>query len=162
MKAVLQRVSRAEVRVAGESVGRIGAGLLILLGVLRGDTERELERLVEKVARQRCFADERGRMNRSALEVGAAVLVVSQVTLAADGRKGLRPSLDRAAPPAEAERLYLAFAARLGALGLVVQTGRFGTAMEVELVNDGPLTLILEASLPGPPAGPTESSQVLA
>jgi D-tyrosyl-tRNA(Tyr) deacylase len=144
MKAVVQRVQRAEVRVDGECVGRIAAGMLVLLGVLRGDGEGEAVKLAERIARFRFFSDEDGRMNLSALETGAAALVVSQVTLAADGRKGRRPSLDAAALPAEAEALYDVFVARLRALGMRCETGAFGAMMAVELVNDGPVTFALE------------------
>jgi len=150
MKAVLQRVSRGEVRVAGEVVGRIGGGLVVLLGVLRGDDEARARRFAERVARWRCFPDEEGRMNRSLLETGGAALVVSQVTLVADGRKGRRPSLDAAAPPEVARALYGAFVAALEALGVPCATGVFRAAMEVELVNDGPVTFVLEE----PPGGP--------
>lgn len=152
MRAVVQRVSRACVRSEGEVLGEIERGMLVLLGVLRGDTSAEGHKLAEKIARFRFFEDEAGRMNRSALELGRAVLVVSQFTLAADGKKGLRPSFDRALPPELAEPLYESFVARLRELGLPVATGRFGARMEVELVNDGPVTFVL---------GEGESSQVL-
>jgi len=144
LKAVVQRVTRAEVRVDGECVGRIGAGALVLLGVMQGDGEAQVQRLAEKVARFRFFADDVGRMNLSVLDVKGELLVVSQVTLAADGKKGRRPSLDRAAAPAEAERLYRAFVAALEALGSECATGSFGAMMEVELVGDGPVTFVLE------------------
>jgi D-tyrosyl-tRNA(Tyr) deacylase len=140
----VQRVARAEVRVAGEAVARIERGLLVLLGVLRGDDEARAVRFAERIARWRCFPDEGGRMNRSLLEVGGAALVVSQVTLAADGRKGRRPSLDAAAAPAVATALYERFARALRELGVPCSTGVFGAAMEVELVNDGPVTFALE------------------
>jgi D-tyrosyl-tRNA(Tyr) deacylase len=154
----LQRVRRAAVRVEGEVVGEIGPGLLVLLGVLRGDGEDEARRLAERTARYRVFADERGRMERSALELGAGALVVSQVTLAADTKKGRRPSLDPAAPPEQAERLCALFVDALRTLGLRTETGRFGARMDVELVNDGPVTVLLEE----PAAGGRRSSQVLA
>ncbi len=144
MKAVLQRVSRACVRVDGEVVGEIGPGVLVLLGVLRGDDEQTAVRLAERVARFRFFRDEEGRMNRSAIDCGHAALVVSQFTLAADGRRGRRPSFDRAAPPELAEPLYERFVRALDELGLRTATGRFGALMEVELVNDGPVTFALE------------------
>jgi len=144
MKAVVQRVSRACVRVDGCVVGEIGAGTLVLLGVLRGDGPREARRLAERIARFRFFRDEQGRMNCSALELGRQVLVVSQFTLAADGRKGRRPSFDKAASPDLAEPLYEAFVAVLRELGLDTRTGRFGALMEVELVGDGPVTFVLE------------------
>jgi len=143
--AVVQRVRGAAVRVDGETVGAVdGDGLLVLLGVLDGDDAAVGERLAERVARYRVFPDDRGRMNRSVLEVGGGALVVSQFTLAADGRKGRRPSFDRAAPPAIAEPLYEAFAEHLRTLGVGrVETGRFGAAMEVELTNLGPATFVL-------------------
>ncbi len=144
MRAVVQRVSSASVRVSGEVVGAVERGALILLGVLAGDGEREATQLAEKIAGFRYFADEEGRMNLSAGDVGAALLVVSQFTLAADGRKGRRPSFDKAAPPAEAEALYERFVSVLKGSGLEVATGRFGAMMEVELVNDGPVTFILD------------------
>ena len=144
MKAVIQRVAQAKVDVDGETVGQIGEGMLILLGVLRGDTENEARRLAEKIGRFRFFQDEDGRMNLSALELGHAALVVSQFTLAADGRSGRRPSFDKAAPPAEAEVLYEQFVADLRSLGLPVETGRFGAMMSVGLENAGPVTFVLE------------------
>jgi len=155
VKAVVQRVERAAVRVDGEEVARIDAGMLVLLGVMRGDGPRQAEELAERVARFRFFRDEEGRMNLSALDVGGEALVVSQFTLAADGRKGRRPSFDRAAPPAEAEALYEHFVRRLRELGLACGTGRFGAMMSVELVNDGPVTFVLEATeaVRGPAAG---------
>jgi D-tyrosyl-tRNA(Tyr) deacylase len=144
VKAVIQRVAQAKVDVDGETVGQIGEGMLILLGVLRGDTENEARRLAEKIGRFRFFQDEDGRMNLSALELGHAALVVSQFTLAADGRSGRRPSFDKAAPPAEAEVLYEQFVADLRSLGLPVETGRFGAMMSVGLENAGPVTFVLE------------------
>ena len=144
MKAVLQRVSRAEVRVAGHAVGAIGPGLLVLLGIERGDVAEEAVRLADKTAELRVFADEADKMNRSVEEVGGACLVVSQFTLAGSTRRGRRPSFDAAAPPAEAEPLYERYVARLRERGLSVATGTFRAMMEVELVNDGPVTLILE------------------
>lgn len=150
MKVVLQRVRRAEVRVGDRTVGSIGPGLLVFLGVMRGDGPTEARRLAERVAGFRCFADAEGRMNLALAEVGGAALVVSQFTLAADGRKGRRPSFDRAAPPAAARELYEAFARYLEELGLTVARGCFGASMEVELVNLGPVTFVLEE----PPAGP--------
>lgn len=144
MKAVLQRVSRAEVRVDGTVVGRVGTGVLVLLGVMRGDGAAEAQRLAERVAAFRFFPDGEGRMNRSLGEAGGGALVVSQFTLAADGRKGRRPSFDRAAPPEVAEPLYRAFADALARLGVPVATGVFGARMEVELVNDGPVTFALD------------------
>ena len=137
-------VRRAAVEVDGVTVGSIGPGMLILLCVLEGDSQREAQRLAEKVARFRFFHDALGRMDRSALDEGLEVLLVSQFTLAADGRKGRRPSFDRAAAPAEAEPLVELFQQHLEGLGLRVATGRFGAEMEVSLVNHGPVTFVLE------------------
>jgi len=144
MRAVIQRVSSASVRVDGAVVGAIKAGALILLGVLDGDSEREAEQLAEKVASFRYFADDSGKMNLSVSDVSGSLLVVSQFTLAADGRKGRRPSFDKAAAPALAEKLYEHFVSHLVLLGLSVETGSFGAMMEVELVNDGPVTFVLD------------------
>jgi D-tyrosyl-tRNA(Tyr) deacylase len=135
---------RAEVRVENECVARIGGGVLILLGVMRGDDLGCAQRLAERVVRFRYFADDTGRMNRSILEAGGGALVVSQFTLAADGRKGRRPSFDRAAPPEEAETLYLSFCDHMAAMGVPTRTGEFGAMMQVELINDGPVTFLLE------------------
>jgi len=144
VKAVVQRVTRAEVRVAGHPVGAIEGGLVVLLGVMKLDDEAVAERLAERIATFRCFPDEAGRMNRSLLECGGSALVVSQITLAADGRKGRRPSFDRAADPEPAQALYRAFVAALGARGVATAEGVFRAQMEVELVNDGPVTFVLE------------------
>jgi D-aminoacyl-tRNA deacylase len=144
MRAVVQRVSRASVTAGGETVGEVAAGLLVLLGVAVGDGEREAEALAGKVARLRIFPDEEGRFDRSVLDEGGAVLAVSQFTLLADTAKGNRPSFTDAAPPAEAERLYERFCAALRGLGVPVETGRFGARMAVELVNDGPVTIVLD------------------
>lgn len=155
MRAVLQRVGEASVRVEDEVVGAIAQGLLVLLGIADGDDEDAAAQLAGKVARLRIFADERGRMNRSLREVGGNALVVSQFTLLGSTRKGNRPSFAAAAPPAAAERLYEYFCARLGEeLGQAVERGRFGAHMAVALVNDGPVTLLLEqgAQAPGSPA----------
>ncbi len=146
MITVVQRVSRAEVRVAGEVVGRIGGGFVALLGVREGDTEEDARILADRVAGLRVFEDDQGKMNRSVLERGLAVLVVSQFTLCADVRKGRRPSFDGAARPEVAIPLCDLFAAELRRMGLVVETGRFGATMEVELVNDGPATFVLDSS----------------
>jgi D-tyrosyl-tRNA(Tyr) deacylase len=149
MRALLQRVSRAEVRVDGQAVARIGHGLLVLVGVGPGDSEGVGEALARKVAELRIFPDEAGRTNRSLLDVGGEALVVSQFTLWADTRRGRRPGFTGAAPPEQAERLYLAFAQALGGLlGRRVPTGRFGAEMEVELVNDGPMTIWLDTEAP--------------
>ena len=144
MKAVVQRVSRAEVRVGGEVAGRIGRGLLVLLAVEKGDTADDLDWFSDKVLNMRIFEDHDGKMNLSALETRAEILVVSQFTLAGDLSRGRRPGFERAAPPEEAEPLYRAFVERLSQSPLKIETGRFREFMAVELVNDGPVTLILE------------------
>ncbi len=146
MRAVLQRVRRAAVVVAGETVGAIDAGWLVLLGVAPTDTPAEAAWLADKVAHLRALEDDAGKMNRSVLDAGGAVLVVSQFTLYGDTRKGRRPSFTGAAPPALAEPLYERFAAELRAVGLPVATGRFGADMQVELVNDGPVTFVLDTA----------------
>jgi D-tyrosyl-tRNA(Tyr) deacylase len=140
MKAVVQRVSRARVTPGGE----IGRGVCVLLGVARGDGEAQAARLAGKVARLRIFPDDDGRFDRSALDVGGATLVVAQFTLIADTAKGNRPSFAEAAPPEQAEPLYERFCGELRALGLPVETGVFGTKMELELVNEGPVTIVLD------------------
>jgi D-tyrosyl-tRNA(Tyr) deacylase len=146
MIAVVQRVSRAEVRSSGVVTGRIARGLLVLLAVERGDGEDQLDWLSSKVLEMRVFADSEGKMNLSALDVGAEILVVSQFTLAGDLSRGRRPGFERAAPPAEAEAIYDAFVERMSRSPLRVATGRFRAFMEVELVNDGPVTFILGGS----------------
>lgn len=144
MRIVLQRVAHAAVAVDKEVVGAIGRGLFLLLGVGAGDTEAQADFLAAKCADLRVFTDERGKMNLSVREVGGEVLVVSQFTLYGDCRKGRRPSYTRAAPPDKGERLYEYFVAKMKGLVPVVQTGIFGASMQVELVNDGPVTLVLE------------------
>jgi D-tyrosyl-tRNA(Tyr) deacylase len=144
MRAVCQRVSRAEVRVDGTTTGRIDAGLVVLLGIARADGPDEGDRLAGKVARLRIFAGEDGKFDRSLLDTGGAALVVSQFTLIADTRKGNRPSFADAAPPGRAEPLYDRFCAVLAAFGIEVQRGVFGARMDVELVNDGPVTIVLD------------------
>jgi D-tyrosyl-tRNA(Tyr) deacylase len=144
MKVVVQRVSRARVEIEDEVVGSIGAGMLVLLGVMRGDGAGAAVRLAERIARFRIFSDAGGRMNLSAIDCGLPALVVSQFTLAADGRAGRRPSFDAAAPPEVAEPLYERFVDRLRETGLEVATGRFGARMRIELVNEGPVTFCLE------------------
>jgi D-tyrosyl-tRNA(Tyr) deacylase len=143
MRAVVQRVSRAAVRVDGAVVGEIGTGLLILLGVATGDGEPEAAALAGKVARLRIFPDDEGRFDRSVADVRGSALVVSQFTLLADTAKGNRPSFTAAAPPEEAERLYERFCTALRELGVPVEQGVFGARMDVELVNDGPVTIVL-------------------
>jgi D-tyrosyl-tRNA(Tyr) deacylase len=148
VKALLQRVSRARVLVAGEEVGAIDAGLVVFVAVLRGDTSAEAQRLARRVAEFRCFGDAAGRMNESLQERGLGALVVSQFTLAHEdvpgGRAGRRPSFDRAADPALAEALYREFAEALRGSCPRVETGVFRAMMQVELVNDGPVTFLLE------------------
>ena len=149
MRAVVQRCHHASVVVGGETVGHVGPGAVVFLGVLQGDDLTCARRLAEKVAGFRFFADERGRMGRSILDVAAqehasGLLVVSQFTLAADGRKGRRPSFDRAAPPEAAEPLYEAFCGFLRELGVHVETGRFRAEMTVDVSGDGPVTFVLD------------------
>ena len=145
MRALIQRVTEAQVAVAGEVIGRTGPGLLILVCAMQGDTEDAAERMAAKIARLRIFKDAAGKMNRSLLDMGGSALVVSQFTLAADTRSGNRPGFSTAAPPEEGERLYLQFARALAALGPKVETGRFGADMAVSLTNDGPVTIWLES-----------------
>lgn len=144
MKGLIQRVSRASVSIGGECVGAIDQGLLLLLGVERDDDQQSLQKLLHKVLHYRVFADTEGRMNRNVAEVGGGVLVVSQFTLAADTRKGLRPGFSGAAEPARAEALYETFVAELRQRHPQVACGRFGADMQVALVNDGPVTFLLE------------------
>lgn len=144
MKVLLQRVSRAEVRVGGESVGAIGRGHLLLVGFTDGDGEEELEWMADKIVGLRVFPDEKGRMNRSLDDVGGSLLVVSQFTLYGDTKKGRRPSFVGAAEPEVAIPLYERFVGVLRARVDEVRTGTFGAMMDVELVNDGPVTLLLE------------------
>jgi D-tyrosyl-tRNA(Tyr) deacylase len=144
MRAVCQRVSGARVRVAGDVTGEIGVGLCILLGVARADSEAEAARLAAKIARLRIFAGGDGRFDRSLLDLGASALVVSQFTLLADTARGNRPSFSEAAPPELAEPLYERFCRELEALGVPVERGVFGARMAVELVNDGPVTIVLD------------------
>ena len=143
MRAVVQRVSSARVVVEGEVVGEMGRGLCVLLGVAREDGEEDAERLAGRVARLRIFENDDGRLDRSVLDTGGEALVVSQFTLIADTEKGNRPSFGGAAAPDQAEPLYEAFCAALRTLGVEVATGRFGARMAVELVNDGPVTLVI-------------------
>jgi D-aminoacyl-tRNA deacylase len=145
LRAVVQRVSAARVVVDGDVVGEIGAGLCILLGVARSDGLDQADRLAGRVARLRIFENEEGRFDRSLLDMHGAALVVSQFTLIADTKKGNRPSFTDAAPPEQAEPLYEAFCAALRGLGVDVATGRFGARMAVELVNDGPVTIVLHS-----------------
>jgi D-tyrosyl-tRNA(Tyr) deacylase len=145
MRAVVQRVSRARVTVKEWTSGEIGLGLLVLVGVGHGDTETDAVYLAEKVAGLRVFEDEGGKMNRSVQDVGGSVLAVSQFTLYGDVRRGKRPSFDAAAPPEQARRLYEFFVERVQAFGLRCETGRFQKMMQVELVNEGPVTILLDS-----------------
>ena len=145
MRLVLQRATSASVRVDGAVVGSIGLGLVILVGVREGDTEEQARRLAAKAAQLRIFADDEGRMNRSVLEASGAALVVSQFTLYGDTRRGRRPSFVEAARPEVAEPLIRVFCEELAALGVPVAEGRFQAHMEVELTNDGPVTIVMEA-----------------
>jgi D-tyrosyl-tRNA(Tyr) deacylase len=146
MRAVVQRVSRARVTVKGETVGEIGLGLLVLLGVGAGDTRPEADYLVEKTIGLRIFEDAGGKMNLSVAEVGGGLLVVSQFTLYGDARRGKRPSFDGAAPPEQARELYEYFVEKVRASGVRSKTGRFQETMQVELVNDGPVTILLDSA----------------
>jgi D-aminoacyl-tRNA deacylase len=145
VRAVVQRVSSASVAIDGEVVGAIQLGLVVLLGVKPGDDERAYDFLAEKIANLRIFPDDDGKMNRSLIDVKGSALVVSQFTLYGDCRKGRRPSFIDAAPPEIAEPLYERFVARLKGCGVPVQTGRFAADMQVSLVNDGPVTLIVDS-----------------
>ena len=145
MRAVLQRVERASVRVDDQTIGQIGPGWLVLLGVAQGDTDPDADRLADKIIGLRAFNDDDGKMNRSVLDTGGAVLVVSQFTLLGDCRAGRRPSFITAAEPGEAERLYLRFTDQVRQRGVEVSTGKFRADMRVELINDGPVTLLLDS-----------------
>lgn len=145
MRAVVQRVTEAAVRVDGTVVGAIGHGLLVLVGVAADDTDRDADYLADKVAGLRCFRDDASKFNRSVADVGGSVLAVSQFTLFGDCRKGRRPSFTDAGPPEIAVPLYERFVASLRAKGVPVETGEFGADMKVSLVNDGPVTLMLDS-----------------
>jgi D-tyrosyl-tRNA(Tyr) deacylase len=144
MRAVLQRASRASVEVKGERVAETGAGLLVLVAVEKGDTPAEADWMARKIAELRIFEDDACKMNRSVSDVGGEILLVSQFTLAADCRKGRRPSFEKAAAPEDAKPLIARVRSTLEAAGLVVREGAFGSYMKVELVNDGPVTIVLE------------------
>ena len=148
MIGLLQRVSNAKVEVGPDTVGAIGRGLMVLIGVERGDTEREGNRLVERLVGYRVFPDDEGRMNRSVADIGGGLLLVPQFTLPADTRKGARPSLSNAAPPGTGKRLFDHVVSRAQALHPVVETGRFGAHMQVTLINDGPVTFTLRVAPP--------------
>jgi len=145
VKALLQRVSGASVSISGEEVGRIGRGLVVFLGVANGDTEKDAQYLVPKITNLRIFADAEGRFNLSALDIHGELLLVSQFTLLADTRKGRRPSFIEAAPPAQSEELFEYFVEQARASGLKVATGRFQQHMQVEIHNDGPVTIMLDS-----------------
>jgi D-aminoacyl-tRNA deacylase len=145
MRAVIQRVSRARVTVDGETTGEIGLGLLVLLGVGQADSEADAIYLAEKIAGLRVFEDDEGKMNRSVIDAGGAVLAVSQFTLYGDVRKGKRPSFDAAAPPERARELYEFFVEKIRAAGLRCEKGKFQAMMTVELVNEGPVTILLDS-----------------
>jgi D-tyrosyl-tRNA(Tyr) deacylase len=148
MRAVIQRVKKSSVKAGNEIVGQIGKGLLVLLGVARDDTAKDADYLANKIINLRIFEDPDGKMNRSLLETGGELLVVSQFTLLADCRKGRRPSFIEAAEPQKATDLYETFVDRVRQKGVKVQTGRFRAMMEVALINDGPVTLIIESRTP--------------
>jgi D-tyrosyl-tRNA(Tyr) deacylase len=145
VKALLQRVTGASVNVGGEVVGRIGHGLVVFVGVVGGDTEKDAQYLVQKMVNLRVFSDEEGRFNLSALDVKGELLVVSQFTLLADTRKGRRPSFVEAAPPAQAEEMFELFVEQTRATGLRTETGRFQQYMQVKIHNDGPVTILLDS-----------------
>ena len=145
MRVCLQRVTEASVQVDGQQVGKIGPGLLVLLGIGQQDTAHEVTQLVDKIVNLRIFADQQGKMNLSLLDVEGEMLVISQFTLWGDCRKGRRPSFVQAADPQLAEPLYEQFAQEVRAQGVGVETGRFGAMMQVSLVNDGPVTLVIES-----------------
>src|SRR5579864_4510484 len=146
MRVVLQRVKEAHVDIDGATVGAIGTGLLVLVGVTSADNPRDAEYLADKIIHLRIFPDDAGRMNRSITEAGGALLVISQFTLYGDCRKGRRPSFDEAAPPDQAQKLYEYFVERLRLSNTIVQTGVFQAEMEVHLVNDGPVTFVLDSN----------------
>ena len=145
MRALLQRVARASVTVEGQMTGQTGPGLLVLVCAMQGDTETQADHLAAKIAKLRIFTDETGKMNRSVRDICGSAIVVSQFTLAADTSRGNRPGFSTAAPPEDGKRLYDYFAAQLAAQGVPVETGRFGADMKVELLNDGPVTIWMEA-----------------
>ena len=145
MKALLQRVSGASVSVAEEVVGKIGRGLVIFVGVANGDTEKDAQYLAQRTVNMRLFSDEAGSFNLSALDIQGELLLVSQFTLLADTKKGRRPSFTDAAPPSQAEQLFEQFAGQVRATGLKVETGRFQQYMQVEIHNDGPVTILLDS-----------------
>lgn len=144
MKGLIQRVKRASVTIDNKLYSKIDAGILVLLGVEKGDSEENADKLAEKLVKLRIFEDENGKMNKSVQDIGGEILVVSQFTLAGDCKKGTRPSFDKAELPQRANELYEYFVAKLKGLGIPTQTGSFGAMMDVELINDGPVTFMLE------------------
>lgn len=150
MKALLQRVTQASVTISGQTVGSIGNGLVVLLGVAEGDTIKDAQYIAQKTAGLRIFSDQTGKFNLSALDVKGELLLVSQFTLLADSRKGRRPSFTSAAPPDKAEQLFNFFVSQLRATGLKVETGRFQEHMLVEIHNDGPVTIMLDSQAQSP------------
>ena len=146
MRALLQRVTQASVSVDGQRIGACGPGLLILVCAMQGDTQAQADHLAAKIAKLRIFKDEAGKMNRSITDIGGSALVVSQFTLAADTSRGNRPGFSYAAAPAQAEALYEYFAAQMAAQGVAVETGQFGADMQVELLNDGPVTIWMDTA----------------
>lgn len=145
MKALIQRVSEASVTVDGDTVGSIGRGMLLLLGIEKGDDEKDIDYIGQKVFNLRMFEDSDGKMNLPVSDAGGAILVVSQFTLSADCRKGNRPSFDNAESPGRAEALYEVFIRKLASLGVAVSTGKFGAHMKVRLTNDGPVTFVIDS-----------------
>jgi len=145
MKALLQRVTAASVSISGNEVGRIGRGLVVFIGVVAGDIERDIDYLVQKTVNLRIFSDRSGKFNLSALDIGGELLLVSQFTLLADTRKGRRPSFTDAAPPDEAEKLFDEFVRQARVTGLKIETGHFQQYMQVEIHNDGPVTIMLDS-----------------
>ena len=144
MKGLIQRVKRASVTIEGELYSQINAGILVLLGVEKGDSEENADKLAEKLVKLRIFEDENRKMNKSIKDITGEILVVSQFTLAGDCKKGTRPSFDKAELPQRANQLYAYFISRLKNLGIKTQTGSFGAMMDIELINDGPVTFMLE------------------
>lgn len=144
MKGLIQRVKRASVTIDDELYSKIDAGILVLLGVEKGDSEENADKLAEKLVKLRIFEDENGKMNKSVQDIGGEILVVSQFTLAGDCKKGTRPSFDKAELPQRANELYEYFVSKVESLGIATQTGSFGAMMDVELINDGPVTFMLE------------------
>lgn len=145
MRALLQRISQASVSVDGAEIGRSGPGLMILVCAMKGDDAAQAAQLAQKIAKLRIFKDDAGKMNRSIRDIGGSALVISQFTLAADTSRGNRPGFSQAAPPADGERLYEAFAKHLSDQGVPVETGKFGADMAVELANEGPVTIWMES-----------------